>query len=211
MIIAKKPLGVIKPSSALRKLAILSEIGANPKISQRKLASLVSITSTMVNNYLRDFTNMNLIRVKGETNRSFEYHLTTKGVKEKGKLMQESWIELVQIYGIIKNELRFKLIKMKENGVNNIALFGAAETGELAYIVGKHIGLNIQNIFDSDPSKCGRQFLEITIQHPQEILKLKYNDILITSMGHTNEIFQQIKTIRKDIIIHTLTENEETQ
>jgi predicted transcriptional regulator len=204
MIITKRKFEVIKPSKNLRKLTILSELSINPRMSQRKLASLVAITSTMVNNYMQELANENLIVKNGETNRSFEYCLTDKGSCEKRKLLTEAWTELIQIFGIIKNELGSIISNFKQNGINELALFGAAETAELTYVVCKMLRVKVEAIFDSDQSKWNNYLIDLPIYAPAKVNDLKCKNILITSMGHTGEIEDTIRKMRTDLNILTL-------
>lgn len=204
MIITKKEFEVIKPSKTLRKLSILSELGVNPRISQRKLAKLTSVTSTMVNNYLQELNDEQLITISGETNRSFEYHLTDKGIQEKARLLQEAWTELIQIYGIIKNELYYILQTYKNAGITRLSLYGAAETGELAYVACKTLGIEVVGVFDSEELKWGKLFMDKQIEPPARLSILTCKNILITSMGHAAEIKKAILRVRQDMNIMTL-------
>ena len=72
----------LTPSKELRRLSILSAICNDSKISQHKIGTASNLSSSMVNNYIKEFLANELITVSGETNRSQQYHLTVKGREE---------------------------------------------------------------------------------------------------------------------------------
>lgn len=211
MLTEKQRFGVIKPSKELRKLNILSAISSNPSISQRKLAQLVMVTSTMVNNYLRDLTQEQLVSMDGETNRTIQYHITEKGATEKAKLLNNAWKELIQMYGVIKQELRSILTELKKKGVKELALFGAAETGELVCQICSTLGIKIEIVLDSDRAKWGSLLLNTPVRPPTDLVSINCKDILITSMGYTEEIRSIILNSRPDISVHTLVKGSPEQ
>jgi predicted transcriptional regulator len=90
----------LTPSKELRRLSILSAIFNDSKISQHKIGTAADLSSSMVNNYIKEFLANGLLTVSDETIRSQQYHLTTKGREElKGFLDSYS----AEINGIYEN------------------------------------------------------------------------------------------------------------
>jgi predicted transcriptional regulator len=90
----------LTPSKELRRLSILSAICNDSKISQHKIGTAADLSSSMVNNYIKEFLANELITVSGETNRSQQYHLTVKG-REELKAVLDSYS--AEINGIFEN------------------------------------------------------------------------------------------------------------
>ena len=100
----------LTPSKELRRLSILAAICNDSKISQHKIGTAANLSSSMVNNYIKEFLANELITVSGETNRSQQYHLTTKG-REELKAFLDSYS--AEINGIYENAQE-SIIKIKE-------------------------------------------------------------------------------------------------
>jgi predicted transcriptional regulator len=88
----------LTPSKELRKLSILSAICNDSKISQHKIGTATNLSSSMVNNYIKEFLANELITVSGNTNRSQQYHLTDKGRKELKAFLDSYSAEINGIY-----------------------------------------------------------------------------------------------------------------
>ena len=88
----------LTPSKELRRLSILAAICNDSKISQHKIGTATNLSSSMVNNYIKEFLANELITVSGETNRSQQYHLTTKGREELKAFLDSYSAEINGIY-----------------------------------------------------------------------------------------------------------------
>ena len=88
----------LTPSKELRRLSILSAICNDSKISQHKIGTASNLSSSMVNNYIKEFLANELITVSGNTNRSQQYHLTDKGREELKAFLDSYSAEINGIY-----------------------------------------------------------------------------------------------------------------
>lgn len=183
----------IRPTREMRQLQILNEINRNPDVSQRSLAKVALISSTMVNNYIMELVASGSLLVSGDSNRKFTYHLTEDGKKQKNDLFFHASKEIIQFYGIIKNEFKRRLEYLhNEEGINKVVLFGAAETGDLVLNVSKQTLVQVIGIVDNFLHKQGKRLGEHTIQAPSVIEQLKPDAVVITSFGYMDEIFNQM-------------------
>jgi len=88
----------LTPSKELRRLSILSAICNDSKISQHKIGAATNLSSSMVNNYIKEFLANELITVSGKTNRSQQYFLTDKGREELKAFLDSYSAEINGIY-----------------------------------------------------------------------------------------------------------------
>jgi len=88
----------LTPSKELRRLSILSAICNDAKISQHRIGHVTHLSSSMVNNYIKEFLTNGLIIVSGETNRTQQYHLTDKGKAELKIFLDSYSAEISGIY-----------------------------------------------------------------------------------------------------------------
>jgi DNA-binding MarR family transcriptional regulator len=194
-----------KHSPLFKRLLILSAVEKNPHISQNNLANEVGLTSSMVNNYIRKLSKKELIRIKGNTNRTMNYNLTPKGFEEKMSLLVAYSLETTGLYQDAKQEFAQRLQEIYEEGVHNAVLFGAGETAEILYNASKSKDLEIIGIVDNDPDKQGKLFGNLIIQPPEFIERINPDGVIIASLGRQDEIHAQINSLSdKGIAIKTI-------
>ncbi len=186
-----------KHSPLFKRLLILSAVEKNPRISQNNLANEVGLTSSMINNYIRELSKEELISIKGETNRSMSYNLTPQGTREKMTLLITYTLETTGLYQDAKQEFAQRLQKIYEEGVHNAVLFGAGETAEILYNASKSLDLEIIGIVDNDPDKQGKLFGNLVVQPPDFIERINPDGVIIASIGRQDEIYSQIKHLKK--------------
>ena len=198
----------LKHSPLLKRLLILAAIEKNSQLSQNNLAKEVGLTSSMVNNYMRELSKKNLITIKGETNRTMSYNLTSQGLKEKMTLLIAYTIETTGLYQYAKLEFARKLQKFYEEGIHTAVLFGAGETAEILHNASKSLNLKIIGIVDNDSSKQGKPFGNMVIQPPDIIVQLKPHGVIIASIARQDEIYKQIYPLTaKGIAIKTISDS----
>ncbi len=198
----------LKHSPLLKRLLILAAIEKNSQLSQNNLAKEVGLTSSMVNNYMRELSKKNLITIKGETNRTMSYNLTSQGLKEKMTLLIAYTIETTGLYQYAKLEFARKLQKFYEEGIHTAVLFGAGETAEILHNASKSLNLKIIGIVDNDSSKQGKPFGNMVIQPPDIIAQLKPHGVIIASIARQDEIYKQIHPLTaKGIAIKTISDS----
>ena len=194
-----------KHSPLFKRLLILSAIEKNPFISQSRLAKQVDLTSSMVNNYIREMSHKKNITIKGKTNRTMSYNLTPKGFEEKMSLLIAYTLETTGLYQDAKQEFAQRLQQIYEEGIHNVVLFGASETAEILYNSSKPLDLEIIGIVDNDPDKQGTLFGNLVIQPPDFIERINPDGVIIASVGRQNEIYAQINSLAtKGIAIRTI-------
>lgn len=143
---------------------------------------------------------MELIEVKGKTNRTQSYHLTPSGKDELMSLFMEYSSEIIQLYSSAKRELTERLDKLHSDGIRNIALFGAAETAEVVHTAIKETPLIVKAIVDNNTDKQGKPFNGLTILPPEQLNKMDLDAVVITSFARQEEIHDSIRAIIGDKI-----------
>ncbi len=191
----KRNLSFYHPTSSLRELTILFEIGQKANITQSALAKKASIVPAMANKYIKQLTKSGFIKTDGSTNRDMRYYLTSKGHTRMMRLMQKYCNETISLYIKAKEEIKHRLKRVLEEGHREIVLYGAAETGEIALTAGDELGFDILAIVDSNPAKHGKCIGRKKVKPPAIIRKLKPDAVVISSFGHQEQIYEQIKDL----------------
>jgi len=147
----------------------------------------------MVHRYIGELTSLGLLRIDGNTHRNFEYRLTEEGLRRRETLLFEATREVVQFYGLVKQEFHERLRVHANRGARRVVLFGAAETAEIVHAAAPMSEIEIVGIVDSDPQKHGEKIGNLTIRSPAAIRELEPDTVLITSFGHSEEIGRSLE------------------
>ncbi|MBP7652753.1 winged helix-turn-helix domain-containing protein [Candidatus Dependentiae bacterium] len=194
----------LEPSSEFRKYLILEHISKNSKTSQSELAKRSKIVPAMVNRYITEFRKSKKIMVAGDNHKKTRYYLTEEGERLRKKYLFDFINEILVLYKEIKNEIQIKLNKIAGYCSNKrIILYGANEITEL--ILQIETGLNIRGIVDADKNKILKTKNKSIKFYPADSLeKIRFDIVIITSLIHRYEIYEQIKNIEtnnKKIVI----------
>jgi len=194
-----------KPTKQTRILVILNEILRNSGISQAKLARKAGISAAMANNYMKELQERGLVSAKSVNNRRTRYFLTEKGGQMQHKLMLSSSAEAIQLYGATKKTFNARFRHMHRDGIRRIALFGAAETGEVALAAVRGTPVKVVAVVDNDHVKQGKPFGNLTIAPPDILEVIDIDAVIITTFTHQAEISQQIAHLaERGVRIETL-------
>ncbi len=198
----------LSPNKLFRRLSVMLSISDAPNKSQHTIAKQTHLSSSMVNNYIKNLRQEGMILVSGSTNRTQMYHLTEKGRNVLRKDFLAYSAEIVRLYGAVKSEISGMLQEFYNEGIRTVALFGVAETAEVVHAAMKHTDLTIVGVVDSDTGKQGNSFNGLVIQAPKALIEMKPDAVVITSFGKQEEIYSSVKKLTgKGIKIKRLSEN----
>lgn len=187
----------LRAGRLLREMNLLSSISDTARVSQRRLAALSRLSTTMVNTYVGELVQRGMVRMCGETNRDTRYVLTDAGTQRLGELLHLCSKEVIQFYGIVKLEFQERLLALVEQGVRRVVLFGAAETCEVTYVASLETPIEVVGIVDNDPAKQGKRIGACAVGDPEGIAALAPDAVVITSHGHWDAIERQLGPLQE--------------
>jgi len=149
-----------------RDLEILTAIAEGRPLSQRALAARLGIALGLVNLYLRRLSRKGYVKItefgsKPAARKRLRYLLTAKGIGEKTRLTYEHMTYALRLYQRARQTLRESLGLLPGNGAKRVALCGAGEAAELAYLTLRELGLEPVGVFAGE---AGAQFLGFTVR-----------------------------------------------
>jgi DNA-binding MarR family transcriptional regulator len=154
-----------------RDLEILTAIDEGRPLSQRVLAERLGIALGLVNLYLRRLSRKGYVKItefgrKPSARKRLRYLLTPKGLAEKSRLTYEHMAYALRLYQRARQTLRESLSQLPDNGAKRVALCGAGEAAELAYLTLRELGLEPVGVFASE---AGATFLGFTVRPLSEL------------------------------------------
>ena len=138
-----------------RDLEILTAIEEGDQLTQRALALRLGMALGLANLYVKRLVKKGFVKVKEfpgkpAARKRFRYVLTPTGVMEKSRLTYDYMTYSLQLYRRARANLRESMADLHERGMKRIALYGAGEAAELAYLTLKEFGLEPVGIFAAD-------------------------------------------------------------
>lgn len=183
------------PTKEFRCLSLLLAIHEEPSSSQKTIGEATHLSSSMVNNYIKQFNKDGLIKISGETNRTVSYHVTEAGYEMMASSLLEYSAEIVQLYSAVKKEMIRILNGFYAEGIKRIVLYGAAETAEIVYSAIRQTRLRVTGVIDWDSRKHGSRFNDHVIEPPEKLNQLNFDAVLIASFGRQEEIYSYLKNL----------------
>ena len=190
----------IRPSKKLRLLSVVQALTENERLSQTQLARFSRTSSAMVNQYLAELHREGMVQFAPVNRKSFAYKLTDKGQEARRSMLEQYCAEMVCGFTAIKELVRRRLeplaARHAEGAPIRLALFGAAETGEVVLAALEGTPFDVALVVDNDDAKHGAPFHGHTVQPPAALLagpgRLAVDAVVVSSFAHQRAIQQQL-------------------
>ena len=184
-----------KPTILYKEYMILDMIEKNPNITQREMSKSIGIAVSMVNDYLDEFHNSELIIRTKHSAKRVEYIITKKGL-ERRKVLNIAYLKSSQkLYNSAKENIEVFLHKLEERGFKDILLYGAGEVCEILLNALKdsdNVNIVAKGIIDDDIEKIGLSIASIKIFSIIDIASIKHDGILISSYSNNDSIYKKL-------------------
>jgi len=177
-----------------RELEILTAIDEGTPLTQRALAQRLGVALGLTNLYLKRLASKGFIKIKEFPTKPYagkrlRYVLTPKGVGEKARLTYEYMGHSLSLFRRTRDNLREAMGHLAQNGMKRIALYGAGEAAELAYLTLKEFGLEPVSIFAGEG---GGQFLGLTIQPVADLPSADVDGIVIATFEKPDRLLAEL-------------------
>jgi len=192
-----------KPSKLSRNLAILQRLHENSYLTQKNLGDKVNMSSAMVNQYIKDLQELNLIFLESFNGKQYAYQLTEHGEKERKKLLANYRAEILRFYSGLKNELQEKFETISQTA--STVLFGANDACEIVLsILNQNFHNNILAVVDDNSEIQGQIFHGYTVSPPEILQYLNFETLIFASFVQKSESWEQIKSLQKNNKFQTI-------
>jgi DNA-binding MarR family transcriptional regulator len=134
---------------AHRNLQALEAIAEDDRITQRTLSTKLGIALGLTNIYLKRLVRKGYVKCVNVQSNRLRYLLTPTGIAEKTRLTYEFMAYSLVLYRRVREHLRIVLAPLAGSG-KRVAIYGAGEAAELAYISLREAGFQPAAIFGDD-------------------------------------------------------------
>ena len=127
-------------------LNLLSTLGENPEVSQRRLAGDLGVALGLVNAYLKRCVVKGWIRAREVSPQRISYFLTPEGFSEKSRMVADYLSRSLHFFRDAKHQCDSVFAVCIKNGWKNVALVGEGDLRDIAVLVANSIGVHVMSV-----------------------------------------------------------------
>ena len=163
----------------IRELEILERLESNGHLTQRDLSKEVGIALGLVNHLLKKMVKKGWIKIKNIDAKKIRYLITPEGAREKSSLLYKRVESTIHFYLDAKRVIKDKVIHLKNEGIEDVSIYGINHISEVLFIVLKELGLELAHVVDD--SKEGEVWFGYTVVKMDEFVKSNTNVLILAS------------------------------
>jgi DNA-binding MarR family transcriptional regulator len=164
-----------------RQLEILRALEEGSSVTQRALASRLGVAVGLANLYVKRMVKKGYIKIVGfgskpAARKRLQYVLTAKGLAEKSRLTYEHMSYTLSLYRRARQTLRESIALLPD--VQRVALYGAEDAAELAYLTLKELGIEPAGVY---AEKAGGRFLGYPVMPLADLPNAKPDAVIVAT------------------------------
>jgi DNA-binding MarR family transcriptional regulator len=177
----------------IRTLKILEKVDNDVVPSQRDLARDLNISLGLVNSFIKRLVKKGYFKARHVPKNRMRYFLTPEGASEKTRLTYEYIQHSYNFYKEARQKLRDLYTGLERRDVSSIVFYGAGDLAEIAYLSLQETNIKLVAVVDDE--KKGKRFMRYIVEHPDRLVALTFDKILITSLNSKEFIYQRIAAL----------------
>jgi hypothetical protein len=176
------------PVEHLRDLEVLEAVAQNELITQRNLSAKLGIALGLTNLYVRRLARKGLIKCVNVQSNRLRYLITPRGIAEKSRLTFEYLEYSLFLYRQVRGHLRNTLLPLAHSG-KRVAIYGAGDAAELAYLSLREAGLEPAAVFDGTGDG---QFVGAPVKDIREQASVEYDLMIVATLGPPGDAIAEL-------------------
>ncbi len=163
----------------IRELEILERLENNGHLTQRDLSKEVGIALGLVNHLLKKMVNKGWIKIKNIDAKKIRYLITPEGAKEKSSLLYKRVDSTIHFYLEAKKVIKDKVIHLKNEGIEDVSIYGINHISEVLFIVLKELDLKLSSVVDE--KKEGKEWFGYTVMGIDQFVESNTSVLILAS------------------------------
>ena len=163
----------------VRELEILERLENNGHLTQRELSKEVGIALGLVNHLLKKMVTKGWIKIKNIDAKKIRYLITPEGAREKSSLLYKRVESTIHFYLEAKRVIKDKIIHLKNEGIEDVSIYGINHISEVLFIVLKELGLELVCVVDDN--KEGEEWFGYDVIGMDQFVKSNTTALILAS------------------------------
>ena len=166
-----------------RELEILERLENNEHLTQRDLSKDVGIALGLVNHLLKKMVKKGWIKIKNIDAKKIRYLITPEGAREKSSLLYRRVESTIHFYLEAKRVIKDKIIHLKNEGIEDVSIYGINHISEVLFIVLKELGLELDSVVEGE--RVGEEWFGYNIIGMEEFTENKDRVLIFASFDQS--------------------------
>ena len=163
----------------IRELEILERLEGNGHLTQRDLSKEVGIALGLVNHLLKKMIKKGWIKIKNIDSKKIRYLITPEGAREKSSLLYKRVESTIHFYLDAKRVIKEKVIHLKNEGIEDVSIYGINHISEVLFIVLKELGLELACVVDDN--RAGKEWFGYKVIGIDQFVKSNTSVLILAS------------------------------
>ena len=175
---------------------LFCELAGEHALSQRELARRLDSALGLVNSYLKHAAAKGWIRIKELPANRCTYHLTPKGGEMFRSLALQHARYLDRIISVVRDEYRQICVRLKDEGVERIALCGVEGVTDIAWLALEEAGIEVTTVMDT--KSVGTRFMGHDVVSLAHAMLKGVHWVMISSRNRADELYHALLDLGAD-------------
>ena len=162
-----------------RELEILERLEDNGHLTQRDLSKDVGIALGLVNHLLKKMVTKGWIKIKNIDSKKIRYLITPEGAREKSSLLYKRVESTIHFYLEAKRVIKDKVIHLKNEGIEDVSIYGINHISEVLFIVLKELELELACVVDNN--RAGKEWFGYKVIGIDQFVKSNTSILILAS------------------------------
>jgi DNA-binding MarR family transcriptional regulator len=176
-------------SESRHELGLLEAVEQDSHATQRRLAAKLGIAVGLTNIYLKRLVRKGYVKCVSLKSNRVIYLLTPSGIAEKTRLTYEYMEYSLRLYREARMRVRSVLAPLVQRGDTLIAIYGAGEAAELAYLCLRELGLEPIAVFSDEG---GGTFFGVPVQSIAKCGTVRFDALIVATLDNPTPVLMSL-------------------
>ena len=171
-----------------RVLRLLDVVEQESTLTQRTLSALFGIALGLTNLYIKRLIRKGYIKCGTIRANRLAYVITPRGLAQKARLTLKFMEYSLDLYRDARRHLHRVLTSQVQSPMR-VAIYGTGEAAEVAFLVLRELGLDLEAVFDKEG---GQKFLGFSVRSVKEHREVEYDLLIVARLDESSEVITRL-------------------
>ena len=171
-----------------RVLRLLDVVEQESTLTQRTLSARLGIALGLTNLYIKRLIRKGYIKCVTIRANRLAYVITPRGLSQKARLTLKFMEYSLDLYRDARRHLHRVLTSQVQSPMR-VAIYGTGEAAEVAFLVLRELGLDLEAVFDKEG---GQKFLGFSVRSVKEHREVEYDLLIVARLDESSEVITRL-------------------
>ena len=174
-----------------RVLRLLDVVEEESTLTQRTLSARLGIALGLTNLYIKRLIRKGYIKCVTIRANRLAYVITPRGLAQKARLTLKFMEYSLDLYRDARRHLHRVLTSQVQSPMR-VAIYGTGEAAEVAFLVLRELGLDLEAVFDKEG---GANFLGFSVRSVKEHREVEYDLLIVARLDESSKVITRLMAL----------------